>query len=169
LLDSKTVLGTADYLAPEQARDSAVDIRADIYSLGALFYYLLIGKPPFDSGNVAQKLIAHQTKTPVPVHSLRGDVPEGISKVIGAMLEKDPLKRPQTPNDVTVRLQPWLEEVPQPTPEELPEHRYTHHRDLDTLSRLSTLATMSSAMRSKILQAAAQAGIAQATATANAE
>jgi eukaryotic-like serine/threonine-protein kinase len=169
MLDSKTVLGTADYLAPEQARDSAVDIRADIYSLGALFYYLLIGKPPFDSGNFSQKLIAHQTKAPAPVHSLRADVPEGISKVIAAMLEKDPSKRPQTPNDVTQWLQPWLEEVPPPTPAELPEHRYTHHRDLDTLSRLSTVATMSSAMRSKILQAAAQSGNAQAPATANAQ
>ncbi len=169
LLDSKTVLGTADYLAPEQARDSAVDIRADIYSLGALFYYLLIGKPPFDSGNMAQKLIAHQTTAPTPVHSLRADVPEGVSNVIASMLEKNPAKRLQTPSDLTVRLQPWLEEVPPPTPEELPEHRYTHHRDLDTLSRLSTVATMSSAMRSKILQAAAQSGMNQAPATADAE
>ena len=47
MLDSNTVLGTADYLAPEQARDSSVDIRADIYSLGALLHYLLIGKPLF--------------------------------------------------------------------------------------------------------------------------
>jgi serine/threonine protein kinase len=155
-------------LSPEQARDSAVDIRADIYSLGALFYYVLVGKPPFDLGNMAQKLIAHQTTMPVPVHSVRGDVPEGVSNVIASMLEKDPSKRPQTPHDVTLRLQPWLEEVPPPTAEELPEHRYTHHRDLDTLSRLSTVATMSSAMRSKILQAAAQSGVHQAPVAAGA-
>src|SRR5262249_23294871 len=57
----ENVLGTADYLAPEQATDShAVDIRADIYSLGATFYYCLTGRTPFQEGTVAQKLIWHQ-------------------------------------------------------------------------------------------------------------
>ncbi|HEY8505377.1 MAG TPA: serine/threonine-protein kinase, partial [Gemmataceae bacterium] len=59
----EAVLGTADYLAPEQAIDShAVDIRADIYSLGATFYFLLTAHPPFSEGTVAQKLIWHQTR-----------------------------------------------------------------------------------------------------------
>ena len=59
----ENVLGTADYLAPEQALDShAVDIRADIYSLGATFYFLLTGSPPFPEGSVAQKLIWHQNR-----------------------------------------------------------------------------------------------------------
>jgi eukaryotic-like serine/threonine-protein kinase len=155
MLDSKTVLGTADYLSPEQARDSAVDVRADIYSLGALFYFLLVGKPPFDGGNVAQKLIAHQTKTPPRADAQRPEVPAGIADVIAQMLEKDRDRRPTTPLRVIEALQPWLEDVPPPTPEELPESRYTHHRDLDTLSKLSTVASMSMAMRSKILQSAA--------------
>jgi serine/threonine protein kinase len=61
----ENVLGTADYLAPEQALDShAVDIRADIYSLGATFYFCLTGKTPFSEGTVAQKLIWHQTRAP---------------------------------------------------------------------------------------------------------
>src|SRR5262245_47102122 len=59
--NDENVLGTADYLAPEQAMDShTVDIRADIYSLGATFYFLLTGSPPFPEGSVAQKLIWHQ-------------------------------------------------------------------------------------------------------------
>jgi len=155
MIDSKTVLGTADYLAPEQARDSCVDIRADIYSLGALFYFLLVGKPPFEGGNVAQKLIAHQTKTPMLVSAVRADIPPGVANVIASMMSKNPANRPQTPLEVVSRLRPWFEEVPPPTPEELPESRYTPHRDIDTMSRLSTVATMSSAMRSKILQSAA--------------
>ncbi|MCE9533429.1 MAG: serine/threonine protein kinase [Planctomycetes bacterium] len=153
LMDSKTVLGTADYLAPEQARDSAVDIRADIYSLGVLAYFLLIGKPPFDGGNVAQKLIAHQTKTPTPISALR-PVPAAVSTLISSMMAKDPARRPQLPHEIISALSPWFVEVPPPTPEELPESRYTHHRDIDTMSRLSTVATMSAAMRSKILQTA---------------
>ena len=55
--DSQIVLGTADYLAPEQARTSSVDIRADIYGLGAVMYFMLLGRPPFEGGNVAQKLM----------------------------------------------------------------------------------------------------------------
>ena len=66
--NDENVLGTADYLAPEQALDShTVDIRADIYSLGATFYYLLTGSAPFPEGSVAQKLIWHQNRQPRPV------------------------------------------------------------------------------------------------------
>jgi serine/threonine protein kinase len=154
LLDSKTVLGTADYLAPEQARDSNVDIRADIYSLGALFFFLLTKQPPFDGGNVAHKLIAHQTTTPAAVDSMRPDVPEGVADVIASMLAKDPAERPQTPNAVIRALRAWLEQVPPPSPEELPEHRYTHHRDLDTMSKLSTVSSMPATVRSIIRRSA---------------
>ena len=61
--DERNILGTADYLAPEQAINShSVDIRADIYSLGATFYFLLAGRPPFADGTVAQKLVSHQMR-----------------------------------------------------------------------------------------------------------
>src|SRR5262249_20349488 len=74
-LDKSTVLGTADYLAPEQAKDShEVDIRADIYSLGATLYYLLAGRAPFEKGSVAEKLIAHQQHDPEPIRNLRADM-----------------------------------------------------------------------------------------------
>src|SRR5207247_3952084 len=64
----ENVLGTADYLAPEQALDShSVDIRADIYSLGATFYFCLTANPPFSEGTVAQKLIWHQNRAPKPI------------------------------------------------------------------------------------------------------
>jgi len=155
MLDSKTVLGTADYLAPEQARDPDVDVRADIYSLGALFYFLVTGKPPFDGGGVSQKLILHQTTMPPRVDSLRPDVPAGVADVIAAMLMKKPEMRPQTPNNVIELLQPWLEDVPPPTPGELPESRYSPNRNFDPLSKLSTVASMSMALRSKIMQSAA--------------
>lgn len=163
MLDSKTVLGTADYLSPEQARDSQVGPLADIYSLGALFHFLVAGKPPFEGGNVAQKLIAHQTKMPPRVDALRPEVPAGIGDVIESMLAKNPDNRPQMANEVILRLQPWLEEVAPPTAEELPEFRFTHHRDIDTMSRISTVASISSAMRSKILQSASAIAAAQSS------
>ena len=85
--DEKNVLGTADYVAPEQAINShEVDIRADIYSLGATFYFLLAGQPPFPEGKAAQKLIWHQMKEPTPVHELRPEVPKELSALVAKMM-----------------------------------------------------------------------------------
>jgi serine/threonine protein kinase len=121
----QAILGTADYLAPEQGRDShAVDIRADIYSLGATFYFLLVGKAPFADGTLNQKLIWHQMKTPTAVRKLRPDVPEAMAVVISRMMAKDPAGRYQTPADVVAALAPWTQTVLRPpAPAELPPLR----------------------------------------------
>src|SRR5690242_6481282 len=118
----ENVLGTADYLAPEQALDShAVDIRADIYSLGATFYFCLTGKTPFSEGTVAQKLIWHQTRQPKPIRSIRADVPEGLLAVIDRMMAKEAGQRYQTPLEVAEALAPWTQEpIPPPSEKELP-------------------------------------------------
>jgi serine/threonine protein kinase len=118
----ENVLGTADYLAPEQAVDShSVDIRADIYSLGGTFYYLLTGSSPYPDGTVAQKLLYHQTRDPRPVRSLRPDVPQKLAAVIETMMRKNPDQRYQTPADVVEALAPWCQVAIAPPPEaELP-------------------------------------------------
>ena len=65
------LLGTPDFISPEQARDArTVDIRADLYSLGCTFYYIMTGRPPFPGGNDVQKLIKHQTEKPYPIEEL---------------------------------------------------------------------------------------------------
>ncbi len=69
--DDKCVLGTADYLAPEQAVSNIVDMRADIYSLGGTLYFMLTGQTPFPDGTIAAKLVAHQTQEPRPVEAFR--------------------------------------------------------------------------------------------------
>src|SRR5262249_40211701 len=80
--DDQSVLGTADYVSPEQALDShEVDIRTDIYSLGATFYFLLSGQPPFPEGKIAQKLIWHQVRQPTPVRQIRAEVTERLGAV----------------------------------------------------------------------------------------
>ncbi|OWK41114.1 serine/threonine protein kinase [Fimbriiglobus ruber] len=113
------LLGTADYLAPEQAINcSAVDVRADIYSLGAVGYYLLTGAPPFDCEKITQKLIAHQIRELRPLHEIRPDVPPALSAVILKMMAKKAEDRYQTPADLAVALQFWAK-TPPPPPSDL--------------------------------------------------
>ncbi|MBY0523187.1 MAG: serine/threonine protein kinase [Gemmataceae bacterium] len=99
------IMGTPDYLAPEQAMDfHGVDIRADIYSLGCALYCLLTGQPPFAGGTMAEKLWRHQQAEPVPLEQQLSDVPPGLSDVLRKMLAKRPQDRYQQPADVAVAL-----------------------------------------------------------------
>lgn len=115
------IIGTADYVAPEQIVDSRVDIRADVYSLGGTFYYLLVGKSPFQDGSNAQKMIWHQVRQPRSLRVLRPDVPEGLVRVVERMMAKEPARRYQTPAEVADALELFTREpVEPPTDAELP-------------------------------------------------
>ncbi len=107
----RPILGTLDYLAPEQARDShEVDGRADIYSLGGTLYFLLAGHPPFPEGG-SHLFDARATEAP-PIHLLRPDVPEELSTVLATMLARDPARRYQTALEAADALAPWAIPVP---------------------------------------------------------
>lgn len=118
----ENVLGTADYLAPEQALDShAVDIRADIYGLGATFYYILTASTPFSEGTIAQKLIWHQTRQPKPIRSIRPEVPQKLAALVEKMMAKDADQRYQLPGEVVEALESWTQTPIGPPPDaELP-------------------------------------------------
>jgi serine/threonine protein kinase len=117
-LDNKSILGTADYVAPEQAVDSSrVDIRADIYSLGATLYFLLAGRTLFPEGRTAQKLVWQQIKDPTPIRQLRPEVPAELAEVLHAMIEKKPEDRFQSPAEVFDALAPWTRGDIAPPPE----------------------------------------------------
>jgi serine/threonine protein kinase len=107
--DDKCILGTADYLAPEQATNAPIDIRADIYGLGGTLYFMLTGSSPFPDGSIAQKLLAHQRQDPKPIQAFRADVPPELISVVSRMMAKNPDERYQTPNEVIEALAPWLE------------------------------------------------------------
>jgi serine/threonine-protein kinase len=103
------MMGTPDFLAPEQALDfHAADIRADIYSLGCTFYYLLTGRPPFPGGSLAQKIAKHMQEEPSAIEQLRADVPAAVGKILSRMLAKRLEDRYQTPQDVAEALAVWL-------------------------------------------------------------
>jgi len=103
------VLGTADYLAPEQAVDSHnVDQRGDIYSLGCTFYFALTGHPPFTDGSLVQRLLAHQTRQPPSIKVDRPDIPEDLLAIVDKMMAKRREDRYQTARELADDLTRWL-------------------------------------------------------------
>jgi serine/threonine protein kinase len=95
------MMGTGDYLAPEQAVDAAkADGRADIYSLGCTLHELLIGAPPFPEKGLVQKLLAHKSKPVANLRSQRPDVPEWLDDVYLKMMVKNPAQRYQSMSEV---------------------------------------------------------------------
>jgi serine/threonine protein kinase len=99
------VMGTPDYIAPEQALAShTVDIRADLYSLGCTFYFLLTGQVPFPGLSATEKLIKHQLEEPPPLAQFRSDIPPAVADVVMKLLAKKPVNRYQTPAELAAAL-----------------------------------------------------------------
>jgi serine/threonine protein kinase len=107
------VMGTPDYLSPEQGRSlAAADIRSDLYSLGCTFYYLLTGEVPFPGGTPLEKLERHANVDPEPVEQLRPVVPPGVAALVRRLMAKDPAARPQSPAELADALEPFAEVRP---------------------------------------------------------
>ena len=107
-LDSGAVVGTADYISPEQALNTPnIDIRADIYSLGATLFTLVAGKVPFE-GNTTQKLLNHQLMVAPRLSAFDPTIPEKLSNIVAKMMAKKVTDRYQTPAEVIAALSPWL-------------------------------------------------------------
>ncbi len=104
------VLGTPDYIAPEQIRQSReADIRADIYSLGCTLYFLLSGRPPFRRTTVRETLNAQLNDSPLPIESLRPDISPQLASVLQKMLAKSVDDRYQRPEEVAQALAAFCE------------------------------------------------------------
>jgi serine/threonine protein kinase len=103
------LLGTPDYMSPEQARDPrTADVRADIYSLGCVLYHLLAGQPPFPDTNIISQMIRHATETAKPLREFNPMVPDGLQQAVGRMMAKDPAVRYPTPERAAQALQAFL-------------------------------------------------------------
>lgn len=92
-LDEGQPLGTPHYMAPEQVDAAEVDLRADIYGLGATLYHLVTGVPPFSGRTPTQIMLKHLNETPIPAHERATHVPESLSRVIQLMMAKRPEDR----------------------------------------------------------------------------
>lgn len=102
-----TVVGTPDYMSPEQAKNSStVDHRADLYSLGCTLYFMLAGQPPFPHGSPIEKIIKHQVEAPPPLQALRRDVPSAVAEVIAKLMAKKPDDRYPSARKAAKALEP---------------------------------------------------------------
>lgn len=105
------LLGTVDYLSPEQADSSHdVDGRADVYSLGCTLFYLMTGRPPFVGGSMATRLMQHRDLTPPSLATFRPDAPAALVDLCREMLDKNPTTRIPSMRDVFARLEAILDD-----------------------------------------------------------
>ena len=110
LANEENVLGTADYLAPEQALNShEADELSDIYGLGCTLYYLLTGRPPFPEGTISERLLKHQVEKPESILASRPDAPLSLVEICERMMSKQPQERYQSAGELALRLVEWLE------------------------------------------------------------
>jgi len=104
MMDSMTMtgmfVGTVHYSSPEQAGGERVDTRSDIYSLGVVLYQLLTGTVPFQADTPQALLMRVMQGNPVPVQSLRIDLPAFVVQIVDKMLQRDPAQRYHTPGEL---------------------------------------------------------------------
>lgn len=123
LTRAESFLGTPDYAAPEQAEDSRLaDIRADLYSLGATWFFLLTGEVPFPGVSLMQKLRRQLTQPTPVVTDHRPDVPPAVVALVRRLMDRDPAQRFQTPAEFVEiitdcmrdpwRIPDWMSETP---------------------------------------------------------
>jgi hypothetical protein len=106
--DSQALVGTVDYMAPEQAMgDENLDRRVDIYSLGCTFYFLLTGHPPFPEGTLAERIVKHQSQEPKEIAEERPDTPAELIRICQKMMAKQPDERFQTASELSEVLANW--------------------------------------------------------------
>ena len=110
------VVGTMDYIAPEQAENAAkVDPRSDIYSLGCTLYYTVTGQPPFPGGTPMEKIQRHRSEDPVPIPQLNPSIPPAFIGLIRKMMSKNPDQRFSSAAEVQEKLKVWASnDPPQP-------------------------------------------------------
>jgi beta-lactam-binding protein with PASTA domain len=93
MTEAGSIVGTAQYLSPEQARGAPVDARSDLYSLGIVLYEMLTGKVPYTGDAPVEIAMKHLTAVPDPPSKLRPDIPHDLDAIVMRALAKDPEQR----------------------------------------------------------------------------
>ncbi len=105
MTETGSIVGTAQYLSPEQARGGEVDQRSDLYSLGVVLYELLTGKTPFEGDTPVEIAMKHLSNAPKPPSKLRPDIPEELDMVVLRALAKNPDDRYQSADEMEADLE----------------------------------------------------------------
>jgi len=104
MTEAGSIVGTAQYLSPEQARGADVDQRSDLYSLGVVLYELLTGEPPFEGDTPVEIAMKHLSTVPEPPSARRPDIPRELDWVVMRALAKDPDGRYQSAEEMDADL-----------------------------------------------------------------
>jgi eukaryotic-like serine/threonine-protein kinase len=105
MTETGSIVGTAQYLSPEQAKGAEVDPRSDLYSLGIVLYELLTGETPFDGETPVEIAMKHLSNTPQPPSKLRPDIPPELDMVVLRALAKNPDDRYQSADQMEADLE----------------------------------------------------------------
>ena len=100
------VIGTPQYMSPEQATGEAIDARSDLYSLGVVAFFALTGRLPFESSTAHGYLTAHITRPAPPIGTIRPDIPPALATAVDRLLMKDPAQRFQSGEELAEHLDP---------------------------------------------------------------
>src|SRR5438445_5734256 len=103
-----TVMGTSNYIAPEQASGQPVDVQTDVYSLGVVLYELLAGDVPFPGDNFVSVALKHVNEPPPNLLDVRKNVPLRVAAAVDRALEKDPAARFPTMDAFAAELEACL-------------------------------------------------------------
>ncbi|MFC4530975.1 Stk1 family PASTA domain-containing Ser/Thr kinase [Sphaerisporangium dianthi] len=106
------VIGTAQYLSPEQARGERVDARSDIYSTGCVFYELLTGQPPFTGDSPVAIAYQHVREDPIPPSRIDPDIPQWADAIVLKAMAKDPAHRYQSAAEMRADIQRAMSGMP---------------------------------------------------------
>ena len=109
--DPGTVMGTAHYMSPEQARGLEVDARTDVFSLGVVFYEMIAGRPPFDGATASDVMTAILKEEPIPITHQSAEVPAEVEWIVKKALAKDREERYQTIRELYIDLKRLRQEL----------------------------------------------------------
>jgi serine/threonine-protein kinase len=149
LTETGTVLGTAGYIAPEQATGDPVGPAADVYSFGVILFRMLTGRLPFVADHPVELALKHRDEAPPAIRDVRPDAPASLAAIVSTALEKDPARRPpdgaalvaalaEPPTLALARSGPRAEVRPAPVPA-TPRRRWDRRRSIAALAVAAVL------------------------------